>query len=191
MKKILLMLMLALSISCMAQNAKVDAEKSESKSVAFMASSGSFMKREFIDITTIKGVEYQILIMTDLLTNHKMGCLRLTTEYTSSYSSSSDTYIGTLDYDELDACIQCLTKLQSDILPSQASVYTEIEYKSRDGVKLGAYYNEKKSAWQAYVYTKGYTSRSASFFNSENIPSILDAMRQAKTMIAERTKTTL
>lgn len=186
MNRLILMLLILLSLPSVAQNAKSDMEKSDSKSISFMSSSGSFMKKEFYDITKIKGVEYQVLIMTDMLTNRKMGCLRLQTVYSSSYSS--DTYIGTLDSDEIDACIQCLEKLKNEILPTQASVYTELEYKSRDGVKLGAYYDQKKGAWQAFVYTKGYTSRSAEFFTAENIPAIIDAMANAKKIITEKTK---
>ena len=71
------------------------------------------------------------------------------------------------------------------MLLSTPEVYTEAEYKTNDGVKFGAYYNKGK--WTAFVYTKGYTSRSAEFLGTDNIDSFIAVMRQAKQLIAEKT----
>lgn len=187
MRKVFLLLMLSIfvSASSFAQaQAKDEVPESKSKAVEFMTADGSFLVKEFYDLQKIKGVECQVLIMNNVVSGKKMGCLRLETQYRSQYSS--DSYIGTLDSDELDACIQSLEYIKNTLLPSAPSVYTEAEYKTNDGVKFGAYCNKGK--WTAFVYTKGYTSRSAVFLDVENIDSFIAVMQQAKSMIAEKTK---
>ena len=131
--------------------------ESKSKSIEFMASCGSLIKKEFYDLyKKVKGVESQVLIITNVLTGKKMGCLRLET---SDYSGGSkDSYIGTLDYEELDACIKSLTYIKDELLLTHPDVYTEVEYKTLDDLKLGAYYSNSKGKWTAFIYTKGYTS---------------------------------
>ena len=186
MKKYLILLItLMLSITSFAQGNAKDF-KSESNSLQFMSQNGSFIYKEFFDLPSVKKIEFQILIMTDLVDQEKMGCLRLKTQYKSNYGTT--TYIGTLDYDEIDACIQCLEKLQSDILPSVPSSYVEVTYQTKDGVKIGAYCNEGKSNWKAYVYTRGYNVDSAEFINAENIVKIIENLKTAKSMIEEKTK---
>lgn len=186
MKKILLSLVCAIMActSVFAQTqAKDEIPESKSKAVEFMTADGSFLVKEFYDLQKIKGVECQVLIMRNVVSGKKMGCLRLVTQYRSQYSS--DSYIGTLDSDELDACIQSLEYIINTLLTSTPEVYTEAEYKTSDGVKFGAYFNKGK--WTAYVYTKGYTNRSAEFLGTDTINSFIAVMRQAKDIIAKKT----
>lgn len=185
MKKVILLLLLSISVSASSfAQAKDEVPESKSKAVEFMTADGSFLVKEFYDLQKIKGVECQVLIMNNVVSGKKMGCLRLETQYRSQYSN--DSYIGTLDSDELDACIQSLEYIKNTLLPSAPAVYTEAEYKTNDGVKFGAYYNKGK--WTAFVYTKSYTSRSAVFLDVENIDSFIAVMQQAKTMIEDKTK---
>lgn len=186
MKKWILALIVAIfaSMTAFAQEQAKDAiPESKSKAVEFLKADGSLLIKEFYDLDIIKGVECQVLVITNVVTKKKLGCLRLETRYSSSYSK--DSYIGTLDSDELDACIQSLQYIKDTLLPSTPEVYTEVEYKTNDGVKFGAYYANNK--WTAYVYTKGYTSRSAAFLNAENIDKFIEVMRHAKALIAEKT----
>ena len=60
----------------------------------------SFIQKEFYQLGKVKGVECEVLILTNLLTKQKMGCLRLKTTCYNRVGSN-DTYIGTLDSDEL------------------------------------------------------------------------------------------
>ena len=166
----------------MIAQAKDDVPESKSKAVKFMRADGTFIVRELYDLREIKGVECRVLIMSDVVSGKKMGCLRLTTRYSSGYSD--DSYTGTLDSDELDACIQSLEYIKNTLLPSTPAVYTEAQYKTNDGVVFGAYYDKGK--WTAFVYTQDYTSRSAVFIDVENIDSFIAVMQQAKSMIAEK-----
>lgn len=187
MKKILFLFVSLLLVSTAYSQAqtKSDEEKTSSKTLEFMSKDGSFMVKEFYDVGKVKGVECQVLIVTDVVKKVKMGCLRLEKTYYSSYSSSSDSYIGTLDFDELDACIKSIDYIIETLLPSTPSVYTESEYKTRDNVKVGAFYDEKKNSWSAFVYTKGHTSRSAAFFDSSNLNDLKGIMLKAKEIIRE------
>jgi hypothetical protein len=163
-----------------------DKEKTDSKALEFMSNGSSLIKKEFYDLKSVKGVKCQVLIITNILQNSKMGCLRLETRYTGY--STSDTYIGTLDYDEIDDCIKSINYIKDNLLISTPSVYTETEYRTRDRIEVGAYYNEKQSVWKAYVYTKSYTSRSAEYFDASSLASLAEVMEQAKIMIEEKTK---
>ncbi len=178
------MVALLTSMTSFSQEQSKDAiPASKSKAVEFLKADGTLLIKEFYDLDKIKGVECQVLVITNVVTNKKMGCLRLETKYSSSYSS--DNYIGTLDSDELDACIKSLQYIKETLLPSTPSVYTEVEYKTNDGVKFGAFYANNK--WSAYVYTKSYTSRSAAFLNPDSIDKFIEMMQQAKNLIAEKT----
>lgn len=183
MKKTLLFLsVLILSISSLAQTNQ-EIPSSKSTAVEFLNCHGSLIIKEYYNLPKVKGVECQVLILTDIVNGNKLGCLRLTTHYSSGYSS--DSYIGTLDYDELDACIKSLQYIKETLLPSTPLIYTEVEYKTKDGVEIGAYFSKDK--WKAYVYTKDYISRSAEFLDTANIDSFIAIMNQAKNLIAERT----
>lgn len=187
MKQFLFLIALLIPVVSYAQESK---EKSSSKTIEFLSKDGSFLKKEFFDLPTVGSsynkVDCQLLIITNMKTNDKIGCLRLTTHYPTS--SGNDDYIGTLDPDELDACVMCLEKIQSDIIITTPDTYTEAEYKTRDGVEIGTYYSEKKKNWIIYVKTKGYTSRSMSTVESTNLPVLIQNLKDAKTQIAEKTK---
>ena len=185
----LMLICLSLSTLTFAQSQEQQ-EKSSSKTVEFLAKDGTFFKKEFYDLPTVGSsyskVDCQVLIITDMKTNEKRGCLRLTTYYSSSVSN--DDYIGTLDPDELDACIICLDKIQTDIATTTPETYTEAEYKTRDGVHIGTYWNDRKKEWVIYVQTKNYTTRSLSQVSSANVPVLIQNLKNAKQMIADKTK---
>lgn len=187
MKKIFIFLLSLFAVAI--SSAQEQEKKSNSETVEFLSKDGSFYKKEFYDLPAVGAsynkVDCQVLIITDMKSNEKRGCLRLTTYYSSSVSN--DSYIGTLDPDELDACIMCFEKILSEITVSPATTYTEVEYKTRDGVQLGTYWSEKKSDWRTYVQTKSYSSRSMSTVSSDNVASLISNLKQAKQMIAEKT----
>lgn len=190
MKKYLFFTLLVAMLSLNAYSQEQQKEKSQSKTIEFLSRDGSFFKKEFYDLQTIGSsydkIECQVLIITDMKTNSKMGCLRMTTTYPSS--GSNDSYIGTLDQDEIDACIMCLEKIQSDIITSAPNTYTEAEYKTRDGVSIGTFWRKQKSEWAIYVQTKSYTSRSMSSIKPEHISLLIKVLKDAKAMIVEKTK---
>lgn len=189
MRKLFIISLLVLTSSSfvIAQSTENKGESS-SKAVEFLKSNETLIIKEFYDLPKVESVECQVLIIKDVVSNRDMGCLRLETKYYSSYSKSTDSYIGTLDFEEMDACIKSLNYIKNDLLPSVPTTYTEVEYKTRDNLKLGAYYGE--NGWKAFIYTQGHTSRSAEFLNSTSIDSLISVLNEAKQMILEKvTKT--
>ena len=160
--------------------------ESASRTLEFMKKDGTLIQREFYPLGKVKGVDCEVLIITDIISKKKMGCLRLTTEFPSSYST--DSYIGTLDYDEIAACIKSIDYINENLIETTPPAYTEIEYKTRDKVEVGAYYSEKKNTWSAYVKTKSYTSKSMEFFAASDLQQLASIMGQAKSIIEEKTK---
>lgn len=162
--------------------------ESSSKTLQFLEAGGSFMVKEFYDLATVKGVDCKVLIITDAVSEKKIGCMRLETKDYSSATRSTETYVGTLDSDELDACIQSLSYMKDSLLPSPRETYTEAEYRTRDKVTIGAYFDTHKQEWTAYVLTKSYTSRSMKFFDAESLELLKEEMVKARDLIASKTK---
>lgn len=81
MKKILTLLCLSccLYTNVTAQTAKAQVPESKSKTVEFLDRNGQFLLKDFYDLDPIQGVKNQVLVITDILSNKKIGCLRITT----------------------------------------------------------------------------------------------------------------
>ena len=157
-------------------------EESKSETIKFLKKDGACFKKEFYDLGNVKGVECKVLIITDVVENSKIGCLRLEVR----------THIGTLDYNEIDACIKSLEYIKS-IIENKPSVYTEIEYVTNDGIEIGAFYSDKytvvyNQGWNAYVETDNFISGSTEYFAPKNINSLIEILHNAKTLIEEKLK---
>ena len=177
MKKLVLLLLLIIPIGLSAQGEKE--RPSKSKTIMFQEKSGIILEKKFYDIEDekVQGVAFQNIIVTDLSTGEKQGALRLKTSYYSKTLNNSETYIGTLDYDELDACIKSLEYMQQNIINQTPDTYTECEYKSRDGVTISVFSGKK--GWTIYLRTKDYTSRSVEYVNIDKLPAIITNMKTA------------
>ena len=184
MKKLFFLLVLLCSVAVSNAQEK-ETEKSQSNAVLFEQSIGSLIRKDFYNLPKVRGVENQVLILTDILTGKKIGCLRIETK---PFSASNETYVGRLDFDELDAAIKSLSYIKETILPTTPDVYSEIVFKSKDGVQLGTYFNEKTKKWVVVIYTKSYTSRSAKYFDETELSEMIEIMKTAKSKIQGLTK---
>lgn len=184
MKKLFILLVLLCSVAVSNAQEK-ETEKSQSKAVLFEESIGSLIRKDFYNLPKIRGVETQVLILTDILTGKKIGCLRIEPK---QYTSPNTTCVGTLDFDELDAAIKSLSYIKETILPTTPDVYSEIVFKSIDGVQLGTYFNEKTKKWVGFIYTNSYTSRSAKYCDERELSEMIEIMKTAKSKIQELTK---
>lgn len=169
MKKLLFMMaVLFLGISANAQDSKQ--EESKSTVVKLLKKDGVLLRKDFYDIGKVDGVTFENIIITDISTGEKSGALRLKTFHYSSLGT--DTYIGTLDFDELSGCIKSLTYMKNNIMTSTPENYTECEYRTKDDVCLGAYL-EKENTWSIYVKTRDYINDSREVLNSGKIDDII------------------
>lgn len=169
-----LLFMLCALFAFINANAQQKASENESKSVAveLLSKDGVLFKKEFHKIGAVGGVSFENIIITDVSTGHKTGALRLETNYYIS-SGNVDTYIGTLDSDEIEACLKSLKYIKSDVLPTNPTNYSEVEYKSRDGITLGAFYDDDKQTWKIWVRTKSYTNRSQKFLKADQLEMLI------------------
>lgn len=170
-----------LSVSAVAFAEEAKEEASKSSTVEFLKQDGTLILKEFYPEVNIGGVKFQVLILTNVVTGQMMGCLRLETKYVSQYTA--DTYIGTLDADELAACIQSLNYIKNTLSATAPSHYEECEYRSRDRVVLGAFFSDRKAKWDVYVQTKSYTTRSMKTLSIEDLSKVISTMELAQTTI--------
>lgn len=178
MKKVLFMLITLFCLSANAQEKKQE-EASKSKAVELLKKDGVLLKKDFYDIGKVAGVTFQNIVITDISAGTKTDALRIETSYYSSLGT--DTYIGTLDYDELAGCIKSLTYIKDNIITTIPENYVECEYKTKDGVSLGAFLSstKKEKTWKIYIQTKSYTNRSQNFMKSDNIIEIISLLNQS------------
>lgn len=178
MRKICFLLIAIFCLSVNAQEKKQE-DVSKSKTVELLQKDGVLLKKDFYDIGKVGGASFQNIVITDVSTGQKTGALRIETSYYSSIGT--DTYIGTLDYDELAGCIKSLTYIKDNIITTIPENYVECEYKTKDGVSLGAYLSttKKEKTWKIYVQTKSYTNRSQTFMKAENISEIISLLNQS------------
>ena len=201
MKKLFILLVFLCSVAVSNAQEK-EAEKSQSKAVLFEKSIGSLIRKDFYNLPKVSGVENNVLILTDILTGTKIGCLRMETKYHSSYSS--DTYVGTLDFEELDAAIKSLSYIKETILHTTPDVYTEFSFKSKDGVQLGTYFNEKTQKWVVFICIREFSEnplkanvepkcscssrKSALHCDVTQLSRMIENLKRAKSKIQELTK---
>jgi len=181
MKKLFLsLLLISFSALLFAQETKNE-PVSQSKSIEFLSNKGLFVLKEFYDLGKIKGIhiykdiysemDCEVLIITDIKNNTKMSCLRL----------KQDKYVGTIDADELDECIQTLEYISNNLLSTTPTVYTEVEYISRDFVKIGAFYNK---GWRIVVYL---SPNSVFHLEPSEIANLKSVFERAKYVIRDKT----
>lgn len=191
MKNLLLsFLMIGFAVLSFAQETTKE-PVSQSESVEFLSNSGLFVLREYYELGEIKSIEFikgvrdemdcRALIMTNLKDNTKMGCFRF--EIIEGSIQNSVTLIGTIDADELDACIQILKYISNNLLPTKPAIYTEVEYITRDNVKIGAFFSDKASLW--HVYTT--FSNTRFIIDPLEIPNLINKLERAKYLIKDKT----
>lgn len=185
MKKILnILIVLFMATGAYAQSL---VSGSSSKTLQLLEADGSFLVKAFYDLATVKGVDCKVLIITDAFSGKKLGCMRLETR--PSAARAAETYVGTLDADELDACIQALSYIREHLLLSPCETYTEAEYRTRDKVTIGAFFDTRKQEWTAYILTKNDTRQSMKLLDAESLELLKEEMVKARDLIARETHT--
>ncbi len=177
MKKTLstIVLFLAFYSVSFCQAKKVD-DGAKSKTELFTEKSGSMIKKEFIDLEKIGPVKFQILKLTDVLTNVTTSGLRLE----GPGRSSSKTAF--LDADEVDGLIKSIAYINASVL-NTAPPANDVEYnfRARSGFAAGVFNYENK--WNAYLKLERYDSDSQYSFSLENFVKIKALLESAKSKL--------
>lgn len=175
MKKLaLLTVLLACFISLKAQE---ETKESKSLSVEFLNKSGSIYKKDFIPLGLVANgivgsASLEVLNITNLNNENKSSCLRITT------AQSTISYVGIIDFDELDACINFMKYLKDSVLNTIPENYMEYTYLSKDHCEIGAFKYGKK--WNISLQPKSYNSNSMVSISSNNIDLFIEKLEKAK-----------
>jgi len=143
----------------------------------FSEKSGSLIKKTFLDVGKIRGIEFQVIYFTDLLSESKTSALRIEKEISKSYGT--ETKVAILDADEIDGLMKSIKLIQNNILQSKPENYTEVSYKSRSGFEAGCY--SKAEGWDAFIKIEKYDRDSYVFLKNEDLGSIYSFLELAKT----------
>lgn len=177
MKKFTLILALtALTSFTFAQQVAKAKEQEVSNAEKFSERAGSLVQKEFIDIGSLKKCDIQVATFTDLISGQKSSAVRFEYEYKSSYSS--DTKVALLDEDEIDGLMKSIKIIQDKVLPTTATNYTEVNFRSRSGFAAGCF--SKKESWTTFMKLEKFDSNSYVFMDKEDLTSLLNLLQQAK-----------
>lgn len=174
MKKLLFILIASvISFSAMAQELGREASKSEF--LQFINNEGAFFKKEFYHLKKLHNIEIQVLIYTDMVSNEKNGCLRIRTTSTNSRKD----YIGTLDYNELQSCIEKIKYITETVMAAPPKVYTEWEFKTKDRVSIGTFWSERTQEWNFYINPVNAIDGTIAYISKLSVPTIVESFEEA------------
>ena len=195
MKKLFILLVLLCSVAV--SNAQEKETENRSKAALFEESKGSLIRKDFYNLPKVGGLENNVLILTDIFTGTKIGCLRM--EY---YYNDFDYCAGYIDFEELDAAIKSLSYIKETILHTTPDVYTEFSFNSKDGVQLGTYFNEKTQKWVVFICIREFSEypskanvepkcssrKLALHCDVTQLSRMIENLKRAKSKIQELTK---
>ena len=151
---------------------------SKSEAVQLLNREGILTRRDFYDIGNIGKVAFQTLVITDITTGEKTGALRL--EAYQVLTTNSQTFIGTLDYDEISGCIKSLEYIKNNLLNTTPDNYTEFDFKTKDHASVGAFYSVNENKWTLYIKTRDYISASLKAIKAKEIDTLISLFTAAK-----------
>lgn len=186
MKKLFILLVLLCSVAVSNAQEK-ETEKPQSKATLFEQSIGSLIRRDVYNLPKVGGAEIDVMILTDILTGTKIGCLRMVTKYHWPYSDDISTFVGYLDFEELDAAIKSLSYIKETILPTTPDVDTRFTFNFKDGGQLRIDFNEKTKKWVISIYTQK-DIKSKTECDETQLSKMIENMKTAKSKIQELTK---
>jgi hypothetical protein len=153
------------------------AEKSSSK-IAKIMSTIDFYKTEYYLSRKIEDVKWNVLIITDLYSGNKHGCIRIDLKPTDNIFR---TYYQYIDLDEIDICVQSLSKMIGTISESTPKIKTELLFKTSD-IEFMA--RDEFEVWKLYI--RPWHHYTEAKMNPRAISDIIKYMTQAKDLIESK-----
>ena len=210
MKNLFFFLLLIMPLQLLADETNANNDKSQkeanlkrenysSKTVSFLSSHSTFNKYEYYALPDVgKGgsrIENEVVIITDLETKEKIGCLRVSTRGGSTLFFR-DKYSCILDLDELDDVVKTCEYIQSVVLETKAEVSTIIKYSTLDGLEIKAEwytgvnygYYESAGGWNVILTTDPYYSDAKVWMNMKYFPQLIQNLKDAKEVILSKLK---
>jgi hypothetical protein len=159
------------------ESKNVQESHEKSKVETFSLKTGSLIKKEFIEVGTIKKVEIKSLKITDMLAKTSISGIKLETDIYKSYGNTTKSCF--LDSDEIDGFIKSGKLLIEALATGNTTNYTEFQFTSRDGFQAGAFSNDKGN-WSFFLKLEKFDSDSYVFLNKEEFEKILSTVEDAK-----------
>ena len=157
MKYCLLIFILSFPILLFAQKDSVNQSLLEK----FSNKSGSLIRKEYLEIGKISGLEIDLMIIKNLSDPQFKQISGCRIDYQGQYSS----YHAFIDIDELGALMSAIQIIQTNIFIDTTSNYTEVNFKSRSGFQAGCYNDKKSKEWSPFVQVVSYSDKSLVFLN--------------------------
>lgn len=185
MKKTILLVMLAITAFIPSFAQEADKPESKSNTVLFQERGNSFMERKYFDFEPIFGVEFQNIVITNVQSGEKIGALRLISGEYSKVLNRPESFIGTLDSDELESFIKALEFMQNVVNTKEVTdVNTEYEFRSRDNVRV-CIFTSRKKVWELVIQPVQYSNRSSRYMKADKLPEIIEQVKKAKAQLDE------
>lgn len=188
MRYILLMLLFCSGLVCRGQagSEKNEEAKDLTKLEEFSSKAGNLIEKEFFFLGEVKELEINLLTIRDLIKNTKIEGVKFEVEYSiGSYGSIKRSTNAFIDYDEIDGMVKSLTYLKNNVFATQRLNYTEVAYKSRSGVEVGAYFDENKKDWHPFLKVSKYISDSNIYPKIADLDMLITSLSLAKKMIED------
>jgi len=168
----------------------------------FVSKAGAFLNKDRYAIDNSK-LELKVVILTDFQTGNKIGYVDyasgddaidkklLGPNYTASYTS-------TLDYDEIQSCIECLEFAKESFLKTKPETDESVfYYTTKLGGKIGVRWknweksNSLPSTWRVFINADSLERpefEKSVALSSKGVDKIIEALKNAKALIEAKTK---
>jgi len=151
-------------------------EERKTASDNFLARSGTLIEKRFYEVGKInKGLVVSVVKLKDLNKNEGFCFLKLESNDLIGIKEGK----ATLDEDEVDGFLKSLKLIKVTIL-STRDTYTEVVYNSRGYFSAGAYYEEKKQRWKAFMQLQNYNNKTFMSLEVETIDALISLVEKAK-----------
>lgn len=149
-------------------------------SMKFLYEEDIFYMREFYEYpnlgTRFNKIKCDAIISTDLKSKKKSGYLCFETH-------NNQFFRGVLDYDEISKCISFLNLIKENVLSTSPSVYTETDYNTNHGLRIGAYWEKEEKKWIIYIRTREYFDNSIAKIGMDRLDGLIKTLTEAKQLI--------
>lgn len=173
MKKTLALLaaVLLVSFNTFSQAVKEKAKKSNLET--FSEQSGSFSKKEYIELGKVNGVTVSIIKITDIINQKSVSGIRFSGNTGGTYSSEKTAFI---DKDEVTNFLKAVSYINEKVFDSPLPTNSEeYNYYARSDFSGGAFNSNKE--WKGYLSLDRY-SDSTFFFKKDDFKKLVNILQE-------------
>jgi len=159
----------SLLLYCKEDTAKTEIEK-------FYENPGKLIEKSYYDIDKLKGIEFKVLEIKNLVDQSIMYGL-----YMTSKDFDRRTYTSYLDEDEVETFLASMKIIQIKV-KEPLTVQKEYIYGSKGNMKAGAFMNDS-GKWNLFIELDKYRSGSNVFLKIDEIAGLIFILEKVQTKI--------